>query len=81
MMPEFDGDRLFSAAAHVDSILRFEAALARALARAGIIASSHGRARLAPAPRRIVLRESGVIGFPPVQPYLQLYLSGNGTAR
>jgi 3-carboxy-cis,cis-muconate cycloisomerase len=39
MNPEFDGDRIFSAAAHIDCILRFEAALARALARAGVMSS------------------------------------------
>ena len=40
MMPlERDGDRLFSPASHVACILRFEAALARACARAGVVSS------------------------------------------
>ena len=39
MNPEFEGDRLFSIGSHVDRILRFEAALARAFARAGVVSS------------------------------------------
>src|SRR5688572_21912136 len=58
---------------------------AAAFALAGIIASSHGSASVAPAPRKMVLREIGVwrpiIGFPPVLPFLQLYPSDNEMAR
>jgi 3-carboxy-cis,cis-muconate cycloisomerase len=37
MTPEIDGDQIFSATAHTERILRFEAALARAAAGAGMI--------------------------------------------
>src|SRR5205807_6844512 len=46
------------------------AALAPAVVAAGIIASSHGRARLAPAPRRTVLREILILS-----PFSPLYKS------
>lgn len=44
MQLERDGDRLFSPATHVACILRFEAALARAFARAGIVSSETAEA-------------------------------------
>ena len=44
MNPELDGDRIFSGEAHVASVLRFEAALARAQAAVGVVSADDAAA-------------------------------------